>query len=307
MRIVALRNPESSRNRGKPPPRIPEVVRAIDLNGVPSLDETLNALRAEGLDLLVLDGGDGTIREVVSRLPEIFGPDMPMLAVIASGNTNLVARKYGSVPSYDHLSTLSALAPSALSGRSRTIPLLTIRGLDDTVIRGFIAGWGAYATGTRIAIEEISARGGRQVVRAVLSVLRRALFGAEAGDLRRGIDMRLSFDNAPPASAKRFAGIATVIEGSLVSGLTPFWGTGSGPIRWLDIDAPARRLWLAAPFVALGKPWAWMGRAGYRSGRSERLDLTLAGDIVVDGEVFPCNDERPLIISAEDHIRLVSL
>jgi hypothetical protein len=58
-------------------------------------------------------------------------------------------------------------------------------------LRGFILGWGAYATGTRIARQEIAARGPGQAALAVVSTLRRALLGAGRRALRRGVATRI--------------------------------------------------------------------------------------------------------------------
>jgi hypothetical protein len=123
-------------------------------------------------------------------------------------------------------------------------------------------GWGAYAEGTRIARAEIASRGSGQAALAVLSTLRRALFGAGRAALRKGISASISIDGAPLAGAARLLGLATTLQQPLVAGLNPFWGSGPGQIRWLDIEAPGHRLALAAPFLALGRPTRWMARAG---------------------------------------------
>jgi len=307
MRIAVLRNAGSFRNRGQGAPDPPEGLIRVDLSGIDQLSGVLSDLHRTGFDLLVIDGGDGTVREVVSRLPEVFAGEMPMLGVMARGNTNLIARKCGCVPDYRALVGLLEAPVDEVRSAALAVPMLRIDGLAERPVRGFIAGWGAYASGTRIARQEIAARGGRQVVRAVLATLRRALFGADAADLRRGVRAEMRIDAGERGAVRRFIGIATTLRGSLVAGLNPFWGSGGGPIRWLDVTAPPRRLMLAAPCVAFGKPMGWMNAAGYGSGRAERIRLAIEDGIVVDGEIFATDPEKPLTLSAHEQVRILAL
>lgn len=306
MRIAVLRNPLSTGNRNRPPPEMPEGVRLIVPEGFAALDRDLRSLAVEGVDLLVVDAGDGTVREVVSRLPEIFAMP-PSLGIIANGNTNLVARKLGRISSLAKLAPLASLPADRLAAMTRERPVLRIDGLLDRPVRGFIAGWGAYAAGTRIAVEEISARGGRQVMRAVLATIRRAFAGRDAAALREGVEGSCAPDGTGLVEGRRFLGVATVLEGSLVVGIQPFWGGGTGVIRWLDIAAPPRRLMLAVLPAMFGRPMGWMMRAGYRSGRSDRILLKISGGLVVDGEIVPTDPAKALTFTAKERLRVVTI
>ncbi len=307
MRIAVLRNPGSSKNAGYPAPTAPEGVEQIDLTGIEDLPQTLFALRRLQTDFLVIDGGDGTVREIVSLLPEIFDQDMPAVGIIANGNTNLIARSCGRVRSYDALASLAGRSRDDLTSHFRRVRLLRIEGLDERTVRGFIAGWGAYASGTRIAIEEISARGGRQVIRAVLAVLRRVTMGSNAKALRAGVRVQSHPAGYAGLSGNGFSGIITVLEGRLVAGLCPFWGNGPGAIRWLHVSAPPRHLLLAAPFVAVGRPLNWMLRAGYHSGRSDEISLCVDDGLVVDGEIFATRADQALRLTANEILQVATL
>lgn len=301
MRIAVLRNPHSTRNRGRDAPEPPAGVRLIAATDIATLGATLADECARGLDLLVIDGGDGTIREVVSRLPEAAGGAPPLLGILAHGNTNLIARKLGALPGY---AALEGLQRPELLIRSTPLLRLDIEG-QGAPLRGFICGWGAYATGTRIAVEEIEARGGGQVLRAVLATLRRALFGDEG--MRAGVDASFAALGHPVQHGGRFLGIATVLEGPLLAGLNPFWGGGQGALRWLDILSPAPRLALAAPCAALGCPMGWMDGAGYRSGRSAEITLGLRTPIVLDGELVTLAPGSEIRISAAETLHFATM
>lgn len=78
--------------------------------------------RAEGLDIVVTLGGDGTVNEVVNGLlADGPGPEVPALAVVPGGSTNVFARALG-LPR-DWVEATGALLEALREGRSRRIGL----------------------------------------------------------------------------------------------------------------------------------------------------------------------------------------
>ncbi|MBK0400286.1 hypothetical protein H0I76_13890 [Limibaculum sp. M0105] len=302
--IGLIRNRASTRNRRAASGAPPAGVLFHETRSLDELTGALTALHAAGTDLLILDGGDGTVREVVTRLPDIWNGALPRLGLLAHGNTNLIARKTGAARGEEGLAQLIAAARGGKLS-DRRLDMLEIEREGAPTVRGFIAGWGVYETGTRLAAEEIAARGGGQVALAVLSMLRRALVGREAAAIRRGVPASLRVDGQELPGGPRFAGLVTSLPGRLVMGLNPFWGEGEGGLRWLDVAAPARRLVLAAPFALMGRPRRWMGEAGYRSGRAERLDLALEGGLVIDGERFAAGPQGRVRFSVTRSVTFV--
>lgn len=300
-RIVVLRNPAASGHpeRSLLPPGIPVVTPS----GLRDLDGQLGEIAGAGCDLLVIDGGDGTVRETLSRLFETFDP-LPVVGILAHGNTNLIARHRGCLTDPARLGDLRL---ADLKARSRPSPVLRIDRPGAPPLRGFIAGWGAYAAGTRIAVSEIGSRGSGQVWRTVLATLRRSLFGAEARALRRGVEAQLAADGRALSPGRRFLGLATVLEMPLMAGIAPIWGTGPGNLGWLDVTAPPRRLWLGAPLALTGRPMRWMAPAGYRSGRCDSLDLEVCGGVVLDGDPVAAAAGVPLSLTARETVRILTL
>lgn len=299
MRLGIIRNPMSTGNRHRPAGPTPPGVLLREPERPEALSAMLVELRDAGIGALAIDGGDGTVREVLSRLPEAFGDDVPALAILPNGNTNLFAREIGGWGGRDGL---ARLADAVERGRARSTPrpVLRVERAGQPPLRGLILGFGAYAEGTRIAEEEIAARGGRQLALAVLATIRRALIGCEAGTLRRGVAVGLTIDGAAAAEGARLLFVATTAQASLAPGLDPFWGEGRGPIRWLDVLAPGRRLALAAPFAAIGRPRRWMARAGYRSGRATRIAFDIAAPFVLDGEPFEIGSDGRATVSGDE-------
>jgi hypothetical protein len=304
MRLGVLRNRTSSGNRGRQGAPLPPGTAAVETDGRAECRPALERLRAAGAEAIVIDGGDGTVRAAVTHLPAVFGAEVPPIAILPNGNTNLVARRLGAVRGAQGLARLAGMTPAEARARSRACPALRMDFADGRhAERGFIAGWAAYAEATRIGAEEIGARHGAQIAGAVLAVLRRTLAGPERAALRRGIACEFRAEGHPAVRGRRFLGMVTTLPGPLIWPVDPFWGGGAGPVRWLDITAPPRRLALAAPLAALGRPMRWMERAGYRSGRSGRIELALSGGIVIDGERLDCSGRA--VITADHPVRIL--
>jgi len=310
MRLGVLRNPSSTVNRGRPSPPLPSGALLEETTRARETAAALMRLRRAGAEVIVVDGGDGTVRAAAADLAfaaaGAAAVDLPM-AILPHGNTNLIARRLGWLRGAADLRWLAAGTPAGLTPWIRSRPVMRLRFANGRPpLAGFIAGWGAYAAGTRIAAEEVARRHRAQVAWALVTTLRRAVLGAEASALRRGVAVTLGAEGHAAARGPRFLGIVTALPGALTLGLEPFWGEGEGALRWLDIAAPPRRLALAAPLVAVGRPLPWMTRAGYRSGRSRRLELRLEGELVVDGERLSLDAGTVLTFTADDRVSIVA-
>lgn len=85
--------------------------------------EVARQARLDGLDLVVTLGGDGTVNEVVNGLLDPGGPDpdVPALAVVPGGGTNVFARALG-LPR-DPVEATGVLLAALRARRSRSIGL----------------------------------------------------------------------------------------------------------------------------------------------------------------------------------------
>lgn len=284
-KIGYIRNPKSTGGGPAPQQAADLLVRQPDT--LDALVSDLRAMKAAGVDTLIIDGGDGTIREVLSRAEDIWRQGALRYAIVASGNTNLIARTAGALPDKD---PVDAVRRGAV--RAQRVPVLRIDREGAPPLRGFIMGAGAYEMATRIAQEEIASRHGLQVALTILKlVFSRAL--------RAGATFAVRHDNGPVVEEARMLIGMTSLPGKLIFGLSPFWDTGAGPIRWLEIAANPPALLLATPLIALGRPTGWMRRA-YRSGSSQAVEMTLAGHFVVDGELFAPGESSHVRVTADE-------
>src|SRR3954449_6934955 len=79
---------------------------------------------AEGIDLVVSVGGDGTVNEVVNGLLEHGpSPHLPVLAVVPGGSTNVFSRALGR--SRDPIEATAEILDALRGGRTRLVSLGT--------------------------------------------------------------------------------------------------------------------------------------------------------------------------------------
>ncbi|MBC7953851.1 MAG: hypothetical protein H7Z12_18790 [Rhodospirillaceae bacterium] len=274
MRIALIRNPLSRRNAGGARPLS---LPTAEPHGSQELRHALAGFRAHGTEVVAVDGGDGTVREVMTALVEMDW--FPRLAILPGGNTNLIARDVG-------FPRRHALTEDKVQIQRRRLLRLDHAG-------GTSYGMFLGAAGFRLAWE-LANRHLRRLSSAATIVAAMALtLGRAGGDAGETMSVRL--DHGAPMEGRRFLLLATTLD-SLMLGLWPFWGQGPG-LRLLDIAAPPRRLLAALPALARGRPTPWMEESGYRSYRANRVELHPTGPVILDGEPFSPDPDGKLMLS----------
>lgn len=275
------------------------------------LRDALRDFAARGVDLLAVQGGDGTLREVLTALPEGFGDSPPEIAVLAAGKTNLAARVLGTAGMGEAALNRLLDAAERETLRRRLLPVMEasrpgLDGEEAPPLRGLLFGAAAFTEGKKLAEAQLHRRGVHDAAAVALALAGVALrAGLDRGHaLRAGVPMTVAADDLPKREGRRFLLLATTLD-RLMLGLRPFWGEGRGAVRWLDVLAPPRRLAAALWAGARGRPRPWMRSAGYLSGRAERLRIALDGPFVLDGEVFEPGPQG-ILLSAPNRVAFVS-
>ena len=298
--VGVIRNPRSQRNRRRCSDVLTPGGRALLIAEPASpaaLAQALSDFAAAGVEHLVVDGGDGTLREVLTRLPAVFGARLPSVSLIASGNANLAAADVGAFRHGAHaLGQLLATLDAATSARRSTRQVIEARWPDGShpPVFGFFIGGAGYRRGWQLAHRELIANGifhRWAVAGALIRAAWQILTGKRNSVWQRGSPMTLSVDGAPPRTGARFIFLATGLH-SLMLGLWPFWNPSGlldrpGRLHWLDIAAPAPRFGAALWALLHGRPKPWMldGDA-YRSGDAQSVLITMSEDLIIDGEAY---------------------
>lgn len=312
-RLGLIRNPFSHRNKGGG--ELPaDAARLLGPHvAAPDTPEKLVAaltgFAADGVDIVAVDGGDGTVREVLTALPYAYGDAPPRLAILAAGKTNLIAADVGSTGygARGMAGLVRAAHEGSLGTRTTRRPVLSLHWPDGEhgSVRGMFMGAGAFTRGTDLANEAIHKAGFTQEIAVALTmagVLGRALIGNDQHGWLAGEDFGASVDGNAMQDGHRFLFLATTLN-RLILGLWPFWDHGDRPLRYLDVAANPPGLLCSLPRLMKGRPSAAM-RTGdaYRSSGAERIELRLTRPLIMDGETYPAGR---VILSAHDSIGFV--
>jgi hypothetical protein len=281
IRAGLIWNRRSHRNQGRFRAPLPEGVLDIEPLETSELFAGLRRFAAEGVDLVVVDGGDGTIREVLTRLPEAYGGRYPRLAVVPSGKTNALALDIGT-PLGTTLEQLLAAAEGGKAPKRRRCLEITRPGQALPETRGFLFGFGAFVRATRLAQTNhgLGLFDNAAIAVTLAGVTFGTFFGGPNDPWRKGETAALA--GAEPRAW--FVVLATALK-RLPLGVKPFGEPREG-LKVLAVEAPPRRLAQALPVLLRGADAPWLAQAGYRREDPGVFEVVLPGEFVLDGEIF---------------------
>lgn len=294
-KAALIRNPRSTRNRRK----ARDIrgfatdwlgTRFIEPGSVGDIPGILADLAAQEVDWIIVDGGDGTVRDVMTPLPEAFPAGMPKLSIIPSGNTNVIAADVSrNTRGVDALAALKAAAEQG-RGEINNRPCLEIhREAGDPVLRGMFFGVGMFRLAAELAHKSDyhdRIGHGPAVAIAIARAAYEVLMGGPDSLWRGGEEMVVRAGEDASRSGRHLLVLATTLQ-KLVLGAWPFWNEHQGPIQFLDADAPPERMVQALYGLLRGRAPDWMREGdAYRSHGVQDLHIQLKNGFVLDGESY---------------------
>lgn len=308
IRVAALNNPQSgwNRRRGMGP-----VLDLLDAAGVPHREadrfEDLAALSAElvagGAELLIVNGGDGTVQAVLTGLLGGSGHGgSPLIAVLPGGTTNTTARNvgYGAGGRQAVEGLLREAASGRLEGRLEARPAVRVERGAEAPRYAMFFGAGVIYHGIRFAKQSVESRGMRGQLGAGISL------AVVLGKLMRGrreeffptLEARVRVDGTP-LETRRFLGLFCSTMDKQFLGMNPYWGRGPGPLRFTALGHAPQRAWRAVIPVMRGRPNRHVRpENGYRSENAFEIDLSIDSGFTLDGELFEAEPGERIRLSA---------
>lgn len=287
IRVGLIWNQHSHRNRGAGRAPLPQDVIDIVPEEPSHLMAGLRRLAGEGVELVVIDGGDGTVREVLTRLPEAFDGRLPRLAVLPNGKTNALALDI-ETPLGTTLEDILASAEAGKPTKRRQCLEVMRAGQTQPERRGFLFGFGAFVRATKLA-QKHHGRGlfdDAAVGVTLAGALVRTVLGGAGDRWRRGQPARFSI--AGDAARPWFLVMASTLK-RFPMGFKPYGEPREG-LKVLSVEAPPRRLLRALPVIMRGDDAPWLIPNGYRRADVEAFEIAFEGDFVLDGEPYPGGD-----------------
>jgi diacylglycerol kinase (ATP) len=264
----------------------------------------LKAFASQPVDILAINGGDGTIARILTELLEQrpFAV-LPRLALLPGGTTNMNAADVGLRGSLvDTVRRLCAWSSGATaSPESLQRPVLRVTGGDgQAAVCGMAFGAGAITRGVEYSDTSINRKGIVGAFRPALALFR-TLWGLASQDRRFfepvAISLQRNDEPAEPASDILILIISSLER--LMLGSRPFWGQESAPLHTTLVHADAKRFLRNLPALLRGKPNRHMTEAnGYSSHNASQIQLTMNGRWILDGEEYEArNGDGPVTIS----------
>ena len=292
LRSAILTNPHSNRNRRHLPRLRTQLarlkdVRHIETASLEDLPRAVETLLDDGVELLGINGGDGTVHLALTALLRA-GVDRPLpaIALLPGGTTSMSARGIngGTVPFDRALDALLDVIEQGGPGEQRH--LLKVHAVGAEPQLGLCLGMGAIVRGIEYCHERIYSLGVRDEWAAGVALLR-----AGWGIARRepvfadGVPIDVHIDGEHHNARASIFLISALSE--LMLGIRPFWGDGVAPLRITLVREHATRFLRSFPDLLRGRPDPHLTEAGgYFSRRGTAVDIRGEGPYQIDGEIY---------------------
>lgn len=257
-----------------------------------------------GINILAINGGDGTTARVFTRLlADNHFPELPGIILLPGGTTNMNAGDVGLRGSLT--ASVQRMADWALQGEGRieqqNRPILRIEGASDgEVAYGMFFGTGTIVNGMEYCIEKIHTRGirdefapGLVVLRTMWGIARKEPYFSDPTRTDITLDQNDTLHDRPVIQL-----LVTSLQ-RLFLGLKPYWGHEQRALHCTWLEKPTHKVLRAFPALIRGKTNRYVTpENGYFSHNTDQLQLYLDGTFAVDGELYHASREYgPLTVS----------
>lgn len=309
LRVALISNPKSGRNaRRGLLGGIHDLLKAhpdVAHFEEPTFEGITAATRAavaDDTEILVVNGGDGSVQAVLTSMLTAPASHLPILAVLPGGTTNTTARNvgYGARPLPALQRLLVESARGTLAGTIEPRPIVRAD-LEDGPQYAMMFGAGAVYDGIVFARSQLASHGMRGQLGAgiALATFLTRVFTGRIGMMFPPLvaDVHLDGTALPPTS---YVGMLTSTMDRQFLGVSPYWGEGPGPLRFSAMRERPEHLGRAIVPALRGRQSPWLQPDfGYRSHNVDEVALTFRGGFTLDGELFaPSTRERRLLLTA---------
>jgi hypothetical protein len=274
-----------------------------------SVPGALAELAERGVEVLVLNGGDGTVQLALTHL--LHDPASswrPWLAPVRGGRTNMTALDLGA--HRDPVRGLAGLIAADRAGRlaERVCQRAVLRvELAEGVHYGMFLGAGVLHRAVELTLHTFpdgKAQGvfGAGLVTGVL--IARAAAGGMRGVLSPD-KMRVSLDGESLEPRELLLVMASTLD-RLFLRMRPFWGREAAPVRVTLIASRARGLARSPLGILRGRPARHVRpENGYWGRNVHELAIQLDAGLVLDGELYPAQPDRLVRVGAVEGVRFL--
>ncbi len=259
----------------------------------PEIADALQRFARDGIDYLIISGGDGTVRDVLTMGHRVFAEDWPALAVLPRGKTNALNADVAAPANWRLEEAIGAFGSARRVVRRPIV--VRSQGGEGPPILGFILGAGIFTEGVRSGQEAHRMGLFDSLAVAMTSSwgIVQTVIGGGSSKWRRGTAMRLrrlpggtALPHAPGGDPGRRSLLLASTLRRMPLGIQLF-GKGQEGLRLAVLDRPRRRVMSFVPAMLAGWHPAWLERAGLHHLSVEGFAMEIEDSFVLDGETFP--------------------
>jgi hypothetical protein len=318
VKIGLINNPLSRSNRARGLGRIAAVAAAAGASQAvasnpESIARALARFAEEGVELVVINGGDGTVQEVLTALSRdrIFAAS-PVLAVLHGGRTNVIAIDCGvaGAPERAFRRLLDATAAGKVEENIVERRVLRVEGaVEGETQYGMLFAAAAAASVVDYSRAQIDRLGLPPWASDLV-----LLMGIAARQIRRP-RQRYAFggyqvEGEADGASLPFTRVSLVLASTLdrmLMGARPYWNAESGPVRLTLMAHPPRGMVKRLPRLLYGPPIRELPADRFFSRGVEVTELRFDGRFILDGEFFTARADQPVRLTAAGAARFVAL
>lgn len=252
----------------------------------------LQELAALHIEVLAINGGDGTVAAILGELLEskLFTRP-PLIALLPGGTANMNAGDIGVRGALHRaVERFCQWCEGERNISSNVVQRAMLRVVTSTTQPpryGMFLGSGAVIHGTEYAHKEIHSRGLRDDFSLALGTLR-TVWGVLRNDpaFNRHVAITLTLDDKAATQYDTLILAVSTLQ-RLAFGMRPFWSTEPGAIRITLIEQGCTRFARTFFSIARGRPSRnALPANGYNSHNANRIRLAMQGKINLDGELL---------------------
>lgn len=307
LQVAVLTNPRSGGNKkgGRGVRKVlaasPEVMQREAVNP-DSVSAALADFAHSGIELVVINGGDGTAQAALTALGkgDLF-PRPPLLALLCAGTTSMLPRDVGIAgsPARALPRVLAwAKAPDA-SLAVRTRPVLRVERTAESPLFGMFFGAGAICQGIRAFHNKDNPMGWRGQLMPAVTMLRLLLAILRKDQTRVPPFLaRIGLDDLPAQKSENLFLLISTLE-RLFLGIRPYWGSEDGPMRYTAVAAEPKCLMRVMPSLFRSEISRHATpENGFVSHNVHKVQLDMDGDFTLDGELYSAGEGPVAVMPA---------
>lgn len=322
VKIGVISNPLSQRNKRRGPvidavlAARPDILHRR-LDKFSDLKASVADLLRAGVEVLVIDGGDGTVQ---ATLTEVFRSDqaeqlpmLPMIAVLSSGMTNMIAADAG-VTGSPARGLKRIIARADKDDLSRSVVRRHVMRMDysdtEEPVYGMFLGAAGIHRAIHLCREKVHSLGIESSAAVGVTILglvaRWLLPGRETSTAYRGDQISVTLNGDQKFEFPYFMLMVTTLD-RLALRIRPYWGWPRGGLRFTGVVFPPEKFARSVFPLLYGGKQRTLPESSYLSHTVDTVRLEMTSPFTLDGELYQPKSGRPVELSSAGLVRFIKL